>query len=239
MKFASKAHQVLALAGNLSEKQSLGQLCWGWSMALRTHILLVLKSSFLQAVQADSAPPPLFAEVLRGAGDVDVGQVISTSREIYNAWSHTGRGICCNWVSSSSALFRWRWLIGKQSLWNKTHHFFDALSTLACGWGEMRIMSPDSFRIRFENIGLLAICCWTKILERMSLVLSYAIGDGSTMSQQGLGKSISTESLQWTGTSLAMWSVDQYPTHQNSFILYTFERGDPPVFFFHNSWTFF
>ncbi len=65
----------------------------------------------------------------------------------------------------------------------------------------------------------------------MSLVLSYAIGDGSTMPQQGLGKSISTESLQWTGTSLAMWSVDQYPTHQNSLILYTFERGDPPVFF--------
>ena len=104
----------------------------------------------------------------------------------------------------------------KQSLWNKTHHFIEALSTLACGWGEMKIMSPDSFRISFQNIGLLANCCWTKILERMSLVLSYAIGHGSTMSQQGLGKSIPTEPERWTGTSLAIWYVDQYQAHQNS-----------------------
>lgn len=52
-----------------------------------------------------------------------------------------------------------------------------------------------------------------KILEQMSLVLSYAIGDGSTMSQQGLGKSIPTEPLRCTGTSLAMWFVD-HQAHQ-------------------------
>jgi len=85
------------------------------------------------------------------------------------------------------------------------------------GWGEMKIMSSDSFRIRLQNIGLLANCCWTKILERMSLVLSYAIGHGSTMSQQGLGKSIpKKEPLRWTGTSLAIWYVEQYQAHQTS-----------------------
>ena len=68
MKFASEAHQVLASARNLSENQSLGELCWGWGIVLRTQILWVLKSSFPQAVQADSTPPPLFAEVLRGWG---------------------------------------------------------------------------------------------------------------------------------------------------------------------------
>ena len=79
----------------------------------------------------------------------------------------------------------------------------------------MKIMSPDSFHISFQNIGLLANCCWTKILERMSLVLSYAIGHGSTMSQQGLGKSIpKKEPERWTGTSLAIWYVDQ--AHQDS-----------------------
>ena len=77
-------------------------------------------------------------------------------------------------------------------------------------------MSSDSFRIRFQNIGLLGNCCWTKILERMSLVLSYAIGHGSTMSQQGLGKSIpKKEPERWTDTSLAIY-VDQYQAHQNS-----------------------
>ena len=52
----------------ISENQSLGELCWGWGIVLRTQILWVLKSSFPQAVQADSTPPPLFAEVLRGWG---------------------------------------------------------------------------------------------------------------------------------------------------------------------------